>query len=91
MSLAEKLKESLHLIPCTLLILLVFVVLPMGWATATQCAAWGALGSLAKGMKVLPPSPELQAGLKKVGEQLTADWIAKAGPAGKAVVDAYKQ
>ena len=29
------------------------------------------------GMKVLPPSPELQAGLKKVGDQLTADWLKK--------------
>jgi hypothetical protein len=26
-----------------------------------------------------------------IGEQLTADWIAKAGPEGKAVVDAYKK
>jgi hypothetical protein len=40
-------------------------------------------------MKVLPPSPALQAGLKKMGEQLTTDWIAKAGPAGRAVVDSY--
>ena len=47
MSLRNKLKESLNLIPCTLLILLVFVVLLLGWATATECAAWGALGSLA--------------------------------------------
>jgi tripartite ATP-independent transporter DctM subunit len=43
----EKLKASLNLIPCTLLIALVFAVLLMGWATATECAAWGALGSLA--------------------------------------------
>ena len=40
-------------------------------------------------MKVEKPSPALMAGLKKIGEQLTTDWIAKAGPAGKAVVDAY--
>ncbi|MEI9803284.1 MAG: hypothetical protein WDN48_01020 [Pseudolabrys sp.] len=36
-------------------------------------------------MKVLPPSPELQAGLKKLGEQLTADWLKKAGADGEAV------
>jgi tripartite ATP-independent transporter DctM subunit len=47
MSLREKLKESLNLIPCSLLIILVFLVLLMGWATATECAAWGVLGSLA--------------------------------------------
>ena len=43
----EKLKESLNLIPCLLLIAMVFLSLLMGWATATECAAWGVLGSLA--------------------------------------------
>jgi tripartite ATP-independent transporter DctM subunit len=46
MTLREKLKESANLIPCALLITLVFVVLLAGWATATECAAWGVLGSL---------------------------------------------
>jgi tripartite ATP-independent transporter DctM subunit len=46
MSITEKLKESLNLIPCMLLIALVFIVLLIGWATATECAAWGALGAL---------------------------------------------
>jgi tripartite ATP-independent transporter DctM subunit len=43
----EKLKESLNLVPCLLLIAMVFVSLLLGWATATECAAWGVLGSLA--------------------------------------------
>ena len=46
MSFREKLRESANLIPCMLLITLVFVVLLTGWATATECAAWGVLGSL---------------------------------------------
>jgi tripartite ATP-independent transporter DctM subunit len=46
MPLREKLRESLNLIPCMLLILLVFTVLLTGWATTTECAAWGVLGSL---------------------------------------------
>ena len=46
MSLGEKLRESANLIPCMLLIALVFIVLLTGWATATECAAWGVLGSL---------------------------------------------
>jgi TRAP-type C4-dicarboxylate transport system permease large subunit len=33
--------------PCTLLILGVVWVLVAGWATATECAAYGVLGSLA--------------------------------------------
>jgi tripartite ATP-independent transporter DctM subunit len=47
MSFAEKLRESAQLIPLMLLITLVFVSLLVGWATATECAAWGVLGSLA--------------------------------------------
>jgi tripartite ATP-independent transporter DctM subunit len=46
-SLREKLRESTQLIPLLLLITLVFVSLLAGWATATECAAWGVLGSLA--------------------------------------------
>jgi len=47
MTLREKLHESRQLIPLTLLILLVFFSLMLGWATATECAAWGVMGSLA--------------------------------------------
>jgi len=43
----EKLRESAKLMPTMLLIALVFLSLLMGWATATECAAWGVLGSLA--------------------------------------------
>ena len=42
-------------------------------------------------MKVVKPSPALAAGFKKVGEQLTADWLKKAGAEGQAVVAAYKK
>src|SRR5690349_9228139 len=42
-----RLSESAKLIPTLLLILLVFASLMFGWATATECAAWGVLGSLA--------------------------------------------
>ena len=42
-------------------------------------------------MKVQPPSDALKAGLKKIGEQLTADWLKKAGADGEAVIDAYKK
>jgi tripartite ATP-independent transporter DctM subunit len=47
MSFREKLKETTNLIPVALLIALVFLTLLLGWATATECAAWGVLGSLA--------------------------------------------
>jgi len=47
MSFRQKLKASGNLIPCSLLILFIVWVLVAGWATATECAAYGVLGSLA--------------------------------------------
>ena len=38
------------------------------------------------GRKVLPPGAMRQAALNKVGEQLTADWLKKAGADGEAVI-----
>ena len=42
----KKLAESTKLIPCLLLILAVFFSLVLGFATATECAAWGVTGAL---------------------------------------------
>ena len=62
-----------------------------GWKTAEEKATWY-IGELkAKGMKVLPPSAELSAGLKKFGEDLTASWLKKAGTDGEAIVAAFKK
>ena len=47
MGLAEKLRRSGSLIPCGLLIVFIVWVLVAGIATATECAAWGVVGSLA--------------------------------------------
>ncbi|GAB3483863.1 TRAP transporter large permease [Polaromonas eurypsychrophila] len=43
----EKIRLSGNLIPCGLLIIFIIWVLVAGWATATECAAFGVLGSLA--------------------------------------------
>ena len=43
----EKIRLSGNLIPCGLLIVFIVWVLVAGWATATECAAFGVLGSLA--------------------------------------------
>jgi tripartite ATP-independent transporter DctM subunit len=45
-SFAEKLRRSTNLIPVTLLIVAIVWVLVAGLATATECAAYGVLGSL---------------------------------------------
>jgi tripartite ATP-independent transporter DctM subunit len=47
MSLRERFERSRDLIPTALLIILVMLSLILGWATATECAAWGVVGSLA--------------------------------------------
>jgi tripartite ATP-independent transporter DctM subunit len=44
--LLEKVRRSGSLIPVTLLIVFIIWVLVAGWATATECAAFGVLGSL---------------------------------------------
>ncbi|KAB0268455.1 TRAP transporter substrate-binding protein [Microvirga brassicacearum] len=62
-----------------------------GWKMAQEKTKWYMEQIAAKGMKVQPPGPELKAGLQKVGEQLTQDWLKKAGPDGQAIVDAYKK
>jgi TRAP-type C4-dicarboxylate transport system substrate-binding protein len=43
------------------------------------------------GMQILPPSPQLKADFAKVGETLLKEWLDKAGPEGKALVDAYRK
>jgi len=45
-TLREKLTKTRLLVPCMLLIALVVVVMVMGWATATEAAAYGVLGAL---------------------------------------------
>lgn len=44
--LAEKIRLSGNLIPCALLIVFIIWMLIAGYATATECAAYGVLGSL---------------------------------------------
>jgi TRAP-type C4-dicarboxylate transport system substrate-binding protein len=62
-----------------------------GWQLAQEKTKWYTEQLSSKGMKVLPPGPELKAGLQKVGEQLTQDWLKKAGSDGQAIIDAYKK
>jgi TRAP-type C4-dicarboxylate transport system substrate-binding protein len=62
-----------------------------GWILAEEKAAWYIDQLKAHNMKVLPPSPALKAGLLKVGETLTADWLKRAGAEGEAIIAAYKK
>jgi TRAP-type C4-dicarboxylate transport system substrate-binding protein len=43
------------------------------------------------GMQILPPSAQLKADMKKVGDTMLKEWLDKAGPEGKQLVDAYRK
>jgi TRAP-type C4-dicarboxylate transport system substrate-binding protein len=62
-----------------------------GWKAWEEKAKWYVEEMGKKGMKVQPPGATLAAGFKKIGEQLTADWLKKAGADGEAVIAAYKK
>ena len=62
-----------------------------GWKISQEKTKWYTDQLAAKGMKVLPPSDTLRTGLLKIGDQLTADWLKRAGAEGQAVVETYKK
>ncbi len=49
-------------------------------------------GELKKnGMNVQPPSAQLKADFKKIGDTMTAEWLKSAGADGQAIVDAFRK
>jgi TRAP-type C4-dicarboxylate transport system substrate-binding protein len=61
-----------------------------GWKASEEKTRWYTDQLAARGMKVQPPSPTLKLELQQVGEQLTGEWLKKAGAEGQAVIGAYK-
>jgi TRAP-type C4-dicarboxylate transport system substrate-binding protein len=62
-----------------------------GWE-ASKKANGESLDKLkAGGMQILPPTPQLTADMKKVGDTMLKEWVDKAGADGKQLVDAFKQ
>ena len=43
------------------------------------------------GMTIQPPTAQLKADMKKVGDTMLKEWLDKAGPEGKALVDAFNK
>jgi TRAP-type C4-dicarboxylate transport system substrate-binding protein len=64
---------------------------PRGWKMAEEKAGWFLEQLKKHNMKVVPPSPALKAGFEKVGQQLTADYLKRAGKDGEAIIAAYKK
>jgi TRAP-type transport system periplasmic protein len=63
-----------------------------GWA-ASKAENTRTLGLLKQnGMNIVSPPPaQLKADMKKVGDVMLKEWLEKAGPEGKALVDAYQK
>jgi TRAP-type transport system periplasmic protein len=62
-----------------------------GWKISEEKNGWYLEQLKGKGMNIVTPSPALMSGLKKVGDEMLADWLKKAGPDGQAVVDAFRK
>lgn len=62
-----------------------------GWAEAERLSNWYKEQLTKNGMQVGPPSAQLKAGFERIGKTMTDEWLKKAGPSGKAVIDAYKK
>ena len=45
----------------------------------------------ANGMNIVPPSAQLKADMKKVGDTMLTEWLDKAGAEGKGMVDAFRK
>src|SRR5712691_5618974 len=62
-----------------------------GWWRSQDKTKWFLERLAANGMKVVPPSQALKAGLQQIGERLTGEWLAKSGADGQTVIDLYKK
>jgi TRAP-type C4-dicarboxylate transport system substrate-binding protein len=62
-----------------------------GWKVSEDKNKWY-LEQLAKnGMSVSPPSAQLKADFRKIGDTMTAEWLKTAGADGQAIVSEYKK
>ncbi len=62
-----------------------------GWAASRRVNTESLEKLKANGMNIVPPSPALKADMKKVGDVMLKEWLAKAGPEGQALVDAFRK
>jgi len=61
-----------------------------GWKLSEEKNGWYLDQLRAKGMTIVKPGEQLTAGLRKVGNFMLADWLKKAGPDGKKVIDNFR-
>lgn len=62
-----------------------------GWAASKRVNTESLEKLKAGGMQILPPSPQLKADMKKVGDTMLKEWLEKAGPEGQQLVEAFRK
>jgi TRAP-type C4-dicarboxylate transport system substrate-binding protein len=62
-----------------------------GWAASRKVNTESIDKLKANGMNIVAPSAQLKADMKKVGDTMLSEWLDKAGPDGKALVDAFRK
>jgi TRAP-type C4-dicarboxylate transport system substrate-binding protein len=62
-----------------------------GWAASEKVDADSIAVLKANGVNVAPPSDSVRMALQKIGETMTAEWLAATGEDGKAIIDAYRR
>lgn len=62
-----------------------------GWAASRKVNTESIDKLKANGMNIVPPSARLAADMKKVGDTMLGEWLGKAGPEGKTLVDAFRK
>jgi len=61
-----------------------------GWKVSEEKTGWYVDQLRQKGMTIDKPSEQLTADMRKVGNVMLADWLRKAGPEGKKIIDQYR-
>lgn len=62
-----------------------------GWAASRKVNTDTMAVLKANGMTIEAPSAQLKADMQKVGDTMLKEWLAKAGPEGQAMLDAYRK
>jgi TRAP-type C4-dicarboxylate transport system substrate-binding protein len=62
-----------------------------GWAVSAEKNDWYKQALAEKGMKIMPSPPKLTADFRQLGGVMLEDWLKKAGPEGKVIVDGYRK
>ncbi len=62
-----------------------------GWAASRKVNVDTLEKLKANGMQVLAPPPALKADLQRIGETMLKEWVEKAGPEGRQVIDGFRK